>query len=294
MAITKFSRNYHEKMFPKYHSAFLETDPEFIERFDNFAFDEVVNSDDLDDKTRFIAILASLLGCQGVDEFSVMLGAAMNFGVTPVEIREIVYQATAYLGIGRVFPFLKVMNKVFTEKGIKDTSIQEIVDNASVAKGTFYLYFKDKYEIRDILIAKKSQKLFSDALKSLRKNYISDFSDCIIYIINYVIDELTKNPLLLKFISKNLSWGVFSKTVLNLHDKGAVDEDSVYDLFIRGIEENNIKLSNPDVTLFMIIELVGSTCFNSILYKEPLPIEDYKPYLYRTIRNLIKDEEIKK
>ena len=119
MAITKFSRNYHEKMFPKYHSAFLETDPEFIERFDNFAFDEVVNSDDLDDKTRFIAILASLLGCQGVDEFSVMLGAAMNFGVTPVEIREIVYQATAYLGIGRVFPFLKVMNKVFTEKGIK-------------------------------------------------------------------------------------------------------------------------------------------------------------------------------
>ena len=83
MAITKFSRNYHEKMFPKYHSAFLETDPEFIERFDNFAFDEVVNSDDLDDKTRFIAILASLLGCQGVDEFSVMLGAAMNFGVTP-------------------------------------------------------------------------------------------------------------------------------------------------------------------------------------------------------------------
>ena len=119
MAITEFSKNYHEKMFPKYHSAFLETDPEFIERFDNFAFDEVVNSDDLDDKTRFIAILAALLGCQGVDEFAVMLGAAMNFGVTPIEIREVVYQATAYLGIGRVFPFLKVMNKVFTEKGIE-------------------------------------------------------------------------------------------------------------------------------------------------------------------------------
>ena len=195
---------------------------------------------------------------------------------------------------GKENRLLNTAFKLFTEKGIKDTSIQEIVDNASVAKGTFYLYFKDKYEIRDILIAKKSQKLFSDALKSLRKNYISDFSDCIIYIINYVIDELTKNPLLLKFISKNLSWGVFSKTVLNLHDKGADDEDSVYDLFIRGIEENNINLSNPDVTLFMIIELVGSTCFNSILYKEPLPIEEYKPYLYRTIRNLIKDEEIKK
>ena len=182
--------------------------------------------------------------------------------------------------------------KLFTEKGIKETSIQEIVDNASVAKGTFYLYFKDKYEIRDILIVKKSQKLFSDALKSLRKNYISDFSDCIIYIINYVIDELTKNPLLLKFISTNLSWGVFSKTVLNLYDKSSEEENSVYDLFIKESEKNNIKFNNPEVILFMIIELVGSTCFNSILYKEPLPIEEYKPYLYRTIRNLIKYEEI--
>ena len=182
--------------------------------------------------------------------------------------------------------------KLFTEKGLKETSIQEIVDNASVAKGTFYLYFKDKYEIRDILIVKKSQKLFSDALKSLRKNYISDFSDCIIYIINYVIDELTKNPLLLKFISKNLSWGVFSKTVLNLYDKSSEEENSVYDLFIKESEKSDIKFNNPEVTLFMIIELVGSTCFNSILYKEPLPIEEYKPYLYRTIRNLFKDEEI--
>ena len=183
--------------------------------------------------------------------------------------------------------------RLFTEKGIKETSIQEIVDNASVAKGTFYLYFRDKYEIRDILIVKKSQKLFEDSLKSLRKNYISDFSDSIIYIINYVIDELTKNPLLLKFISKNLSWGVYNKAILNIYDKTGNDtnnELTLHDLFINGIKENNIKLSNPDVTLFMIIELVGSTCFNSILYKEPLPIEEYKPYLYKAIRNLIKSE----
>ena len=188
---------------------------------------------------------------------------------------------------GKQNRLLNTAFKLFTEKGTKDTSIQEIVDNASVAKGTFYLYFKDKYEIRDILIVQKSQKLFSDALKSLRKNYISDFSDSIIYIINYVIDELTKNPLLLKFISKNLSWGDFNKTVLNLHDKSMDSENSVYDLFIKGIKENNIKIENPDVTLFMIIELFGSTCFNSILYKEPLPIDEYKPYLYKTIIGMI-------
>lgn len=177
--------------------------------------------------------------------------------------------------------------KLFTEKGIKETSIQDIVDSADVAKGTFYLYFKDKYQIRDILIAKKSEKLFSDALNSLRKTYIANFSDQIIYIINYVIDELTKNPLLLKFISKNLSWGVYNKTILKLQDK--VEENNLYNLFMQGIKENNVKLENPDVTLFMIIELVGSTCFNSILYKEPLSIEDYKPYLYKVIRNLLEN-----
>ena len=53
---------------------------------------------------------------------------------------------------GKQNRLLNTAFKLFTEKGTKDTSIQEIVDNASVAKGTFYLYFKDKYEIRDILI----------------------------------------------------------------------------------------------------------------------------------------------
>ena len=119
MAISENAKKYHEKMFPGYKSSFLETDPEFVERFDNFAFDEVVNSDDLDDRTRFMAILATLLGCQGVDEFGVILGAALNFGVTPVEVKEIVYQGVAYLGIGRVFPFLKVVNDVLKTNGVK-------------------------------------------------------------------------------------------------------------------------------------------------------------------------------
>ena len=179
--------------------------------------------------------------------------------------------------------------KLFTEKGIKDTSIQEIVDNANVGKGTFYLYFKDKYQLRDILIAKKSEKLFSEALNSLRKNYIKNFSDQIIYIINYVIDELTKAPILLNFISKNLSWGVYNKAIIHLYDENGHTEksDTIYKLFMDGVKDNNINLKNPKVTLFMIIELVSSTCFNSILYKDPLPIDEYKPYLYEAIRNML-------
>ena len=121
MSVTTFAKAYHEKMFPGYQSDFLRTDPEFIERFDNFAFDEVINEEGqgLDNKTRWMAILATLIGCQGVDEFEKLLEAALNFDVTPVEIKEIVYQAVAYLGIGRVFPFLKITNKILEEKGVK-------------------------------------------------------------------------------------------------------------------------------------------------------------------------------
>lgn len=118
MAITEKAKQYHEKMFPGYVSKFSKTDPEFIERFDNFAFDEVVNHDGLDDRTRFMAILAALIGCQGVDEFRAMVPAALNFDVTPVEIKEIVYQAVDYCGIGRVLPFLKTVNEVLEANGI--------------------------------------------------------------------------------------------------------------------------------------------------------------------------------
>ncbi|MCI8654798.1 MAG: TetR/AcrR family transcriptional regulator [Clostridia bacterium] len=181
---------------------------------------------------------------------------------------------------------LETAFRLFTDKGIKDTSIQDIVDNANVAKGTFYLYFKDKYEIRDILIAKKSHKLFSEALQELRNNYIENFSDQVVFVINYVIDELAKAPSLLKFISKNLSWGVFTETFLKLYELNENNKDGFYQLFLDGATKNNIP--NPRIALFMIVELTGSTCFNSILFKEPVPIDEFKPYLYELIRKILK------
>ena len=119
MDISEFAKQYQAKMFGGENCPLAETDPEFVERFSNFAFDEVVNSGELDGKTRFLAILATLLGCQGIDGFRVMLPAALNFGVTPVEAKEVVYQAVAYLGIGRALPFLNAANEIFRARGVK-------------------------------------------------------------------------------------------------------------------------------------------------------------------------------
>ena len=97
-----------------------ETDPEFMERFAHFAFDEVVNEEgqQLEPATRYLAILSALMGCQGLDAFKSLIPQALEAGLTPVMIKEAVYQAVDYLGMGRVIPFLNGVNQVFKEQGI--------------------------------------------------------------------------------------------------------------------------------------------------------------------------------
>jgi 4-carboxymuconolactone decarboxylase len=98
-----------------------KTDPEFAQFFAAFSQNEVVNENGvrLDEKTRHIAILAAMLGRGAVDFYPEMLAESLDSGVTPVEAREILYQAVAYCGIGRIYPFFKATNYVFKKKKIR-------------------------------------------------------------------------------------------------------------------------------------------------------------------------------
>lgn len=108
----------HDELFPDHVSTLTRTDPELIEYFDNFAFDEVLSHGNLDTRTRLMVQLASMIASQAEREFRVMLGAALTVGVTPVEIKEIVYQAVPYVGMAKVFDFLHATNDVLGEHGI--------------------------------------------------------------------------------------------------------------------------------------------------------------------------------
>ena len=119
MAISETARRNHDQLFPGHVSVLQVTDPELIEVFDNFAFDEVLRHGDLDARTHLMVQLAALIGCQALSEYRIMLGAALDNGVTPVEAREIVYQAVPYAGMGKVFDFLHSTNDVLTARGIK-------------------------------------------------------------------------------------------------------------------------------------------------------------------------------
>ncbi|MWA05409.1 carboxymuconolactone decarboxylase [Actinomadura sp. LD22] len=119
MAISDTARRNHQELFPGHVSTLARTDPELIEYFDNFAFDEVLRHGSLDAPTRLMAQLAAMIACQAVSEYRVMLWAALTAGVTPVQVKEIVYQAVPYVGMAKVFDFLHATNEVLTEQGVE-------------------------------------------------------------------------------------------------------------------------------------------------------------------------------
>lgn len=108
-----------QKLFIGVESPLNRTDPEFVEIIGNFSQDEVIKANKLTAKEQMLCILSVLLGCQGVGEFQNMLHAALNMSMDPIVIKEVVYQATAYLGIGRTYDFLTVTNQVMEQRGIE-------------------------------------------------------------------------------------------------------------------------------------------------------------------------------
>jgi 4-carboxymuconolactone decarboxylase len=118
MAISDTAQRNHDALFPDHRSTLKVTDPELVEIFDNWAFDEIIEDAPLDVRKRLMVQLASLIACHSVAEYRVMLGAALQIGVTPVEIREVVYQAVPYAGMAKVFDFLHATNEIFTSRGI--------------------------------------------------------------------------------------------------------------------------------------------------------------------------------
>lgn len=118
MAIRDDARRHHDALFPAHVSTLAVTDPELVEVFDNWAFGELLEGDPLDARTRLLVQLAALIACHAVREYGVMLGGALEVGVTPVEVKELVYQAVPYVGMGRMFDVLHATNEVLRARGV--------------------------------------------------------------------------------------------------------------------------------------------------------------------------------
>lgn len=175
--------------------------------------------------------------------------------------------------------------QLFTDKGFAKTTISDIVNQAGLAKGTFYLYFKDKYDLRDKLIIHKTGQLFADANEALPRESVTGFDNQLLWIVDYMIDRLKKDVPLLSFIAKNLSWGIFQVAF----EKTLPEESrQFYQYYMDVMVSGEVPCRQPELMLFTIVELVGSTCYSCILYERPVSMDEYRPYLHQTIRQIIR------
>lgn len=181
--------------------------------------------------------------------------------------------------------------ELFTEEGFHKTTIAMIADRAGLGKGTFYLYFRDKEDVRDAIIVQKSREILQAAIEdteSARQGMT--FYDGLIKVIDYIIDYLTNDKELFKFISKSLSSGL----IRYKHEKDAGSEEFMdLEEFIRGLlKKRNVVLKDQRLFIYTIIEMVNSTCYSPILADVPVAMDEYKPYLYHIIRLLTDDQVV--
>lgn len=186
---------------------------------------------------------------------------------------------------------LEAAYELFITIGFADTTITQIAKKAGVGKGTFYLYFKNKEDIRKTLIIQKSNELLNDTLNNLQKytdkNCNLSICDKIIFITNHIVTTLSKDMALLKYISKNLSWGMFSTPFLKAEESSELIDFKTYTKKL--IKKEGVQIENFDLMIYTIIELVNSTCYNIILNGDPVTFSDYKPYLFKCIRLIVND-----
>jgi 4-carboxymuconolactone decarboxylase len=119
MPSTEAARREHDQLFPDHTSTLPQTDPEFVAYFYDFAFDETLRTVSISRHDRLLVQLGATIAVGAQTEFRVLLGAALENDVTPVEVKEVVYQAVAYVGVARTIDFLTITNNTLTERGVE-------------------------------------------------------------------------------------------------------------------------------------------------------------------------------
>lgn len=118
MQLTDKAKENRDKVLSYYESDLNKTDPEFMEIFNNFLFDEVQESTQIPERSRILVTLATLITNQSYKQYEIALEAALNVGVKAFEIKEVLYQSVAYVGFAKAYDFLDITNQIFDEKGV--------------------------------------------------------------------------------------------------------------------------------------------------------------------------------
>lgn len=176
---------------------------------------------------------------------------------------------------------------LFINNGFTKTSISDIVKQAGVAKGTFYLYFRDKYDIRNHLITSKANQVFQAAYADLTaRDEGLDFEDQVLFMADHILNQLAANHSLVMLLAKHLSWGSFKNF---LSAPPGRDTPAIYTTFESMLAKAGHTYRDPELMMYLILELISGASFNAILYEQPVPLEELKPHLYETVACILKN-----
>ncbi len=171
---------------------------------------------------------------------------------------------------------------LFEKNGTHLVSIDEIVKGAGVAKGTFYLYFKDRYDLISTLIIEKASKYMSLLSDKYEPRDFGDVSTSVRHYIEYISDFLQKNKTLCILIEKNLNTCV---NAVAQTKEGPIKE--LYEKIFTELINCGVSEAEARAKLYLYIELIVSSCCNAIIRETPYTIEELKPHLCQIIESSI-------
>jgi AcrR family transcriptional regulator len=176
---------------------------------------------------------------------------------------------------------------LFISKSFYNTSIDDVVKKAGVAKGTFYLYFKDKYDLMDRIVIRKSLDVLKSALNQLevekKKNDNNlSFSQQMLFLVSSIVDYMQNNKEFVMLIDKKLfsSLGAFR----SIEDQSL--RESI-DLLIDENIQNGISREETLRVIYVIVDMVGVVCCDAIIYESPFRLNEIKPTLLSAVEKIL-------
>lgn len=187
---------------------------------------------------------------------------------------------------------LKKRNKIlesaynlFAKNGINTTPIDEVVKCAGVAKGTFYLYFHDKYDLMDQIILYKSAAIIKSVIaqmKNINTDNKMEAVDQLTFFVDAIIDYMIENKEMLSVISEKSSI-LYSLIIDNGDDNIKLDFDYLTDIIV--------KLGNPPENakklLLLVSTMIFTTASNAILSRSPFTIEEIRPAIHLAVKKML-------
>ena len=176
--------------------------------------------------------------------------------------------------------------ELFLERGTAKTSVEDITSRAKVAKGTFYLYFRDKGSVTQALLGRVSYQLLNDACIAVeQQTQLESFPDKMVFVIDHIIEALRQDTLVLKFLERNFVWPGMDQI------EASKDAEPLMRKLLAVVLTSPEMAGRTEREVYQRITALGSmcmsVCYSSILEGKPDNIDSMKPVLYDIIRKAL-------